>query len=344
MAFLRGVILAFSLGILAPGKSVGAIEVTPPCAAEGPNVILFTWDGVRTREFFRGTGLFHHHKIPAEERGRIFTRFWTQHASQGLVLGGLGRYRIASSIAISLPSYQALMAGHPTGCRGNSCGRIDETTVLEAVRESLDLPKSKVAVFASWEGISRAFARDPDQVTHGIYPEIFDDGTGDLEMARLQQQSLIDLPGWGGSRKDEYTFRMGMHYLKTRCPRLLYISLVDSDEFGHQRNYPGYIRSLKTYDRYLDELIRTLEDMGEYGRQTTLFVTTDHSRGPGPFWGGHATLKHSERSVFFYAWGRGVRPTGRSCERGGHDRIRPTIEYLLGLNPTGKLLPGIRVD
>lgn len=313
------------------------------CTAKGPNVILFTWDGVRTREFFHGTDFLHRNEIPAEERGSLLPVFWNKHAPRGMVLGGFGRYKLASKVAISLPSYQALMAGHSTPCDGNSCGQIRETTVLEHVREALDLPKSDVAVFASWEGISRAFAKDPGQVTHGIYPEIFDDGSADPEMARLQRRGMEDLPGWGGSRKDEYTFQMGMHYLKKHCPRVLYISLVDSDEFGHQRNYPGYARSLRTYDRYLDELVETLEGMGEYGKQTTLFVTTDHSRGPGPLWGGHATTKHSERSVFLYAWGRGVRPLGRTCARGGHSLIRPTIEYLLGLRPSGRILPGIRI-
>jgi hypothetical protein len=314
---------------LLAGLVLGTEVLAHPCASKGPNVILFTWDGVRTREFFRGTGFFHRNQIPTEERGSLLPLFWSRHASQGVVLGGLGRYKIASKIAISLPSYQALMAGHATPCEGNGCGPIRETTVLEQVRRNLALPKSDVAVFASWEGISRAFARDPDEVTHGIFPEIFDDGSGDPEMARLQKLGLEDLPAWGGSRKDEYTFRLGMHYLKKHCPRLLFLSLVDSDEYGHQRDYAGYARSIRMYDRYLDELIQTLEEMGEYGKQTTLLVTTDHSRGPGPFWGGHATTRRSERGVFLYAWGRGVSPTGRSRARGGHGDLRTTIEWLM---------------
>jgi hypothetical protein len=314
------------------------------CPDRGPNIILFTWDGVRTRDFFRGTDLLHRHEIPSGERGPVLPLFWGKRASQGVVLGGFGRFKIASHIAISLPSYQALLTGHPTRCEGNGCGPVQESTFLERVRHELGLQKSEVAIFASWEGLSRAFARDPAKVTHGIFPEMFDEGGDDPEMRRLQEQAMNDLPPWGGSRKDEYTFRMGMHYLKTRCPRLLYISLVDSDEFGHQRNYRGYTRSLRTYDLYLEELLSTLESMGEFGKQTTVFVTTDHSRGPGPFWVGHANTKYSERGVFLYAWGRGVRPAGRSCARGGHAMLRPTIEYLMGIQPSDRILPGIQIE
>ena len=314
------------------------------CENKGPNVVLFTWDGVRSQEFFQGTGIFHANQLPASERGEILTTFWSKHASKGVVFGGGNRYRIGSDIAISLPSYQAIMVGHPTPCKKNNCESIKEISVLENVRASLKLEKKDIAVFASWNRILAAAALDPNKISHGIYPEIFDDGTHDEQMLRIQNEAMIDLPKWKGSRKDKYTFELGMRYLKKHCPRVLYISLVDSDEFGHDRDYPNYVRSLRQYDEYLDQLIKTLNTMGEYGRQTTLLVTTDHSRGPGPFWVGHAITSSSEKNVFLYAKGRGVKPTGRTNERGNHTNIRPTIEYLLGVTPTGEILPNINVE
>jgi hypothetical protein len=314
------------------------------CENKGPNVVLLTWDGVRSQEFFHGTGIFHAHQLPASERGEILTTFWSKHANEGVVFGGGNRYRIGSDIAISLPSYQAIMVGHPTPCKKNNCESIKEISVLENVRASLKLEKKDIAVFASWNRILAAAALDPNKISHGIYPEIFDDGTHDEQMLRIQNEAMIDLPKWKGSRKDKYTFELGMRYLKKHCPRVLYISLVDSDEFGHDRDYPNYVRSLRQYDEYLDQLIKTLNTMGEYGRQTTLLVTTDHSRGPGPLWVGHAITSSSEKNVFLYAKGRGVKPTGRSNEMGNHTNIRPTIEYLLGVTPTGEILPNINVE
>lgn len=320
------------------------LSVASVCESKGPNVILFTLDGVRRHEFFKGTGLFHAHQLKKSERGEIFSTFWAKHADRGMVLGGKRKYKIGSDIAISLPSYQAMMTGRDTACQKNGCAPITEESVLENVRGQLQLNKNEVVVFASWDRILAAVAKDPQQISHGIYPEIFDDGNNDSELLRIQQTAMIDLPHWKGSRKDKYTFELGMHYLKKHCPRLMFISLVDSDEFGHEGDYPNYVRSLRTYDEYLDQLIETLGSMGEYGKQTTLILTTDHSRGAGPFWVGHATTKTSERHVFLYARGRGVNPVGLSEASGNHLQIKPTIEYLLGLTPSGEILPNIKVE
>ena len=84
------------------------------CESKGPNVILFTWDGVRSHEFFKGTGLLHTAQLPASERGQIFKKNWSKYAEQGMVLGEGRGYKIASDIGVSLPSYQAIMAGHTT--------------------------------------------------------------------------------------------------------------------------------------------------------------------------------------------------------------------------------------
>ena len=139
------------------------------CESKGPNVILFTLDGVRSHEFFKGTDSSLARQLPRSERGDIFSR------KKGMILGIGDRYQIASSIAVSLPSYQALMVGHATDCKNNSCAKINEISVLESVRQALDLPKKDVAAFASWEGLSLAVAKDPTQITHGIFPEILSD-------------------------------------------------------------------------------------------------------------------------------------------------------------------------
>lgn len=314
------------------------------CSDRGPNVILFTWDGIRSQEFFRGTGWLLETNLPKEERGEVLPEFWRTHASQGIVLGGNNRYMIGSKVSVSLPSYQAIMVGKPTKCRKNNCDSVKEETLLENIRNKLKLEKKDVAAFASWNRIISAIAKDPSQVTHGIFPENFDDGTGDDYLKSLHQASLNDLPSWDGSRKDKYTFEIAHHYLKKHCPRFLYISLVDSDEFAHKGDYRGYVSSIKTYDQYLNQLIKTLDSLGNYGKNTTLFVTTDHSRGSGPLWRSHGLTTFTENNIFLYFKGRGVMPQGRSKERGNHLLLRPTIEALMGLKHSRAILPGINTS
>lgn len=314
------------------------------CENKGPNVILFTWDGVRNKEFFNGTDSFHRRKIPLLERGKILKKFWSTHARDGVVLGEKKNYQIASSFAISLPSYQALMTGHATDCRNNHCGAVKEETVLEKVKRKLNLNSSEVAAFASWEGMMSSVAMDSTQITRAIYPEVREDELFDKEMIRIQQKAMGDLPAWKESRKDEYTFRLGMDYLKKHCPRLLYISLVDSDEYGHADDYPGYVKSIRTYDKYLDQIITTLDSLGEYGKQTTLIVTTDHSRGDKEKWTSHGYDDVSNKNVFLYMRGRGVKSKKDNKLGGHHGLIRPTIEYLMGVETPAEILPGIKLD
>jgi hypothetical protein len=313
------------------------------CESRGPNVILLTFDGVRHQEFFKGTDKFHRHTIARSERGRLFPIFWSQHARGGMVLGRNQTYQIASSVSVSLPSYQALMLGHATDCKNNHCGPVKEETFLEKIRRELNLSTQEVASFASWEGMMDAVAKDANQITRFIYPEIKNEDFLDPAITLLQTKAMTDLPSWKESRKDHYTFEMGLQYLRKHCPRVLYLSLVDSDEYGHNDDYPGYIKSLRTYDTYLHRLISTLKEMGDYGKQTTLIVTTDHSRGQGINWKNHGTDDQTEKNVFLFATGRGVEKVGQSRHQGNHAQIRPTIEYLMGIAPEGAILPNIKI-
>lgn len=312
------------------------------CLNRGPSVILFTWDGVRPQEFLRGTGWMLEKSLPKEERGEVLNSFWKNHAQEGIILGGNNRYRIGSDVAVSLPSYQAIMAGEVTPCRKNNCDSIQVETLMESLVKNLNLPKKDVAVFASWNRILASAAKNTENITHGIYPQIFDDGTNDPSMKKIQEESLLDLPEWKGSRKDKYTFSLAKEYLKKHCPRFLWISLVDSDEFAHEGNYQGYVSSLRTYDNYLDELIQFLDESGEYGKNTTLFVTTDHGRGAGPLWKGHGHTTFTEKNIFLYARGRGVEPSGRVKHKGNHLLLKPTIESLMGISHSRPILPGFK--
>lgn len=302
------------------------------CPDRGPNVILFTWDGVRNKEFFKGSAKLHLLNTKSENDDVIFEKFWKKHAYNGTIYGGLNTFSIASKIALSLPSYQAMLAGKATSCRSNNCGAIQEETFLESVRKKLKLEKKDVAVFASWSRILHAIAKNPDEITYNIFPHNYNDPGNDPFYQKLQEESLKDLPPWKNARKDHYTFEMAKHYLRKNCPRLMHISLLDSDEYGHAGDFKGYISSLKIYDDYLDELISFLNAQGAYGKNTTLIVTTDHSRGNGPLWREHGLTKNANKSVFLYMRGRAVTPKGRSfLMKGSHLMLRPTIETLFGL-------------
>src|SRR5262249_41676944 len=116
--------------------------------------------------------------------------------------------------------------------------------------------------------------------------------------------------------------------------RFMFISLNDSDEWGHKGEYGSYVESLRQYDQWLKELIMTLEQMGEYGEHTTLLVTTDHGRGELGNWKNHGPLISDSKFIWLY----GRSPYTRKqavlpVERYTHIDIRPTIEAALRLTP-----------
>ncbi len=112
----------------------------------------------------------------------------------------------------------------------------------------------------------------------------------------------------------------------------MYISFLGSDELGHLNDYAGYIKALKTYDDFMDELYTKLESMGEYGKSTTVFLSTDHGRGVGPFFRHHSVMKFTEKKIFLFVKGPHTKKMGRTRKK-SHDQtyIRTTVEKIFGL-------------
>jgi arylsulfatase A-like enzyme len=147
----------------------------------------------------------------------------------------------------------------------------------------------------------------------------------------MQEQ---DRPQWGDARLDKYTVAHALHYLKKHQPRFLFISLNDADEWAHQGNYSKYIKTLRQYDEWIENLFKTLDGMGDYGKSTTVLITTDHGRGSGQSWKHHSFF-HSDSK---YVWLAGRNPQVPksplpSDAKYTHIDIRPTIEAIVGLKP-----------
>lgn len=276
------------------------------------NVVLITLDGVRWDEFFAGSPV-----LPAARPS--FPRFWARHAERFTVYGDnptSNRMSACHPSLVSLPGYQTLLSGRVQRGADNDCGRVPEETVLERVAR--ELGAGEVAAFASWEKVALAAARQPGGFLVDAGP-----APGDR------------LPPWPECRWDERTLALALDHLRRRRPRLLYVSLGDSDDWGHAGNLEGYHGALLRYDEWLDGLVAELEAMRGYGERATVVVTTDHGRGAGEDWAEHgAQWPHSER-IWLVAAHLGPSAPGPGRPRGRFDQrdLRPTLEALLGLRP-----------
>jgi len=299
-----------------------ASQVPPPAE----NVILLTLDGVRWQEVFKG-----------DQHGQIFRNLWQELATEGVIFGdrGTGSWMtVSNDVNISLPAYQSIMAGAPQGCLTNTCGRISVETLQERIRRELGVTGKQVTTIASWEQIPNAVEHVEGITFVNAAFQNLDDGTGDEVFSAINEAQSKDKPLWGGARYDKYTWAHSMHYLTKHRPRFLFISLNDSDEWGHRGEWERYVETLRHYDERIRELIVTLRQMGKYGERTTLIVTTDHGRGDGENWTHHGRNWPASKYIWLYG-----RPAGGEISPysvlgdGGyrHVDIRPTIEASLGL-------------
>lgn len=297
------------------------------------NVVLVILDGVRWQEFFFGVDP----SLSKNDSGDVFPNIWKDLIHEGITLGDhkkSGEMTVSNPALISLPAYQSIMAGQTQGCWTNSCGRIGVETLQERLVRELKTNKRRIATIASWEKIPNAVEHVAGTTFVNAAFQPLDDGEFDPEFDAINEAQKKDPPPWGGARFDRYTFAHALHYLKKHEPRFLFISLNDSDEWGHRSDYPRYLATLRQYDAWIKELVDTLKSMGEHGSNTTLLVTTDHGRGDDKAWANHGAFWPSSKYVWLY--GRSPHTAGGRAWSGiarSHLDIRPTIEAASGIAP-----------
>ncbi len=268
-------------------------------------VILVTIDGVRWQD------------VNAENMPVLTQRV----KSSGVMWRGVNA--MTSSLApVSLPGYQTLMVGRSM-CIDNACSRVTDETLPERVARELALPPEQVAVFASWSRLARAASAKDGSIVVDAPPE------GSPHADRSKGETG---PPWANARWDHETSRRALAHLERHKPRFFYLSLLDVDEHAHARDRAAMLQALREGDRVLARIFTWVDALPADERaRTTVIVTTDHGRGPGPFWFDHRSAFPAAREIFMAIVG--ARSTVTSVSQAD---VRPTIEALMGLAPTTK--------
>ncbi|MDZ4730334.1 MAG: hypothetical protein SH820_10385 [Xanthomonadales bacterium] len=289
------------------------LVATPTLADElqTHNVILLTLDGVRIQEVFAGldetiavhdekkvyseiaTGRERYGQGSAEQkRAALMPNFWQQLAPQGFVLGNpqYGNHvKVQNNMLWSTPGYTEIMSGGPKpDVTDESNPRIPYRTVLEVAREKLGLGFGEVAQFGSSDTYKlTAASRDDAFVMVGNYdgvPAPFGNEQMD-HLAGLRRQ-VMGL--WEEGSNDVLTFHLAQAYLQKNQPRVMWLALLNSDDWAHEDRYDRYLDYLHLADELIGELWTTLQSSNAYRDKTTLIITTDHGRGlQGSDWSEH---------------------------------------------------------
>ncbi len=324
-----------------------ALVIPALLAQPAHNVILVTADGLRPQEVFGGLDpLFAKEKAagmeraqpvrdrywrdsPESRRAALMPFFWSLIAGKGMVLPNVV---VTNKYRVSFPGYSEILTGRAQDDRitGNIDLQNPTETVLEFVRRKLGLGRNDVALFGSWNHFRWIAESKPGTVFLNAGYE----STGATpRLAELSQVQVRTLTPWATVRHDYVTCEMALDYMRVFRPRLLYVSLGETDDWAHDRRYDMVLRTAEYFDECLGSLWRQAQSLDAYKGRTAMIVTTDHGRGAAlEDWSSHGSKVAGAEKMWMALVGAGVPAAGVSPREAAQRDVAPTILRLLGID------------
>jgi hypothetical protein len=319
MRSLQIAVAAFVLAVpLGAGRAAEPRESAAAVKTKTRNILLVTTDGLRWQEIFSGAdpalmnkanGGVENLSLLTEEfsgetpeirRKALLPFLWNVMAKNGQLYGNANagsEAKVTNGRNFSYPGYNEIFTGWPDpSIDSNDKNQNGNVTVLEWLNGQEEFHR-RIAAFGSWDRFPYILnsARSRIRVVAGWRPLI---GRGLSTEEWLLSRLVLETPRiWDDCTYDTFTFHAALEYFKRQRPRVLYIGLGETDEFGHAGRYDHYLHAAHRVDSYLRILWETVQSLPDYRGVTTLILTTDHGRGDAPVeWKGHgAKVKGSER-------------------------------------------------
>jgi hypothetical protein len=325
------------------------------------NIVLIILDGVRTNEVFQGVDLellkTHAKKKPVEET-KLYEQFWAETAIErreklmpffwntwmkdnGSVAGDRwngSEVVLTNNHWFSYPGYSEILTGkaHDEEIASNAAVQNPFPSVLEFFSSELELPQTGVASFASWSVMDYIVEKNRGTIFSNAGYEPYE--SKDPGMQLMSELQFKTLSPWDTVRHDAYTFRFAMDFMKKHRPRIMYMALGETDDWGHEKRYDRVVQAIHANDGYFRELWEFLQSDDQYRDKTTILLTTDHGRGDQvEDWPHHRSSIESSK----YTWIAVIGPD--HTERGswqnidtiGMDQVAATLSAFLGLDYAG---------
>jgi hypothetical protein len=284
------------------------------------NVLWIMTDGLRWQEVFAGAeetlmskengdvkdvdGLkkAYWRDTPETRREALMPFVWSKIAKEGQLYGNQHKgsiARVTNGKNFSYPGYNETLCGFADPRIDSNDKKLNPNiTVFEWLNRKEGYG-GRVAAFGCWDVFPYIFNRPRCgfYVNAGYDP--FDDGKLNPRLELLNQLKAENPRRWAAEPFDPITFHTAFEYLKERKPRLFYLSLNETDAWGHEGKYDEYLRAANRYDAYLKTIWDWAQSQPEYQGKTTLIISPDHGRGDAPIdWKSHG--KDLERSQFIW--------------------------------------------
>ncbi len=331
----------------------------PPATHKTENIIFVMTDGLRLQEVFSGAEdslltkentaessvdalkAAYWRETPAARRQALMPFLWGTVAKDGQIYGNRDLKSdafVTNGKNFSYPGYSETLCGFPDpGITSNDKILNSNVTVLEWLHQKPAF-RNKVAAFGAWDVFPYIFnaARAGFPVNAGYDP--FTAGSITPSMELLNQLKAEAPRVWPDEAFDSLTFHTALEYLKERKPRVLYLSLGETDDWAHGGNYAEYLHSAHRVDAYLKMFWDTVQSMPQYRGKTTLIFSTDHGRGEAPLeWKSHGVKIPDSKYIWMAFLGPDTQPLGERSKIAPvtQSQIAATLAALLGEDYAG---------
>jgi hypothetical protein len=354
------------LALAATLSSAFAQTDDPPSTAtvsRTQNVILITLDGLRPEEVFTGAdnrlmvpecGVKDPDKLqqeywredPVARRELLLPFLWKMcHSGEAWIAGDIdldSRVTVTNGRYFSYPGYNEILTGAADPQVDSNDKKYNRNvTVLEWLHGKEGF-EGKVAAYCSWDVFPYIIndQRSGIPVNAGWQPLTVGNRKRIDTLNFVAQQLFHE---WDGVRYDAFTASGAWEEMQTSQPRVLFVSLGETDDWAHAGRYDRYLSAARQNDALIERLWQATLTIPAYQDNTLILVTTDHGRGDGrEGWKSHSsTLPGSER-IWIAAFGNGLNKHG--IDQGGRfeqAQVAATVAQALGFDFT-KLREAIR--
>lgn len=320
-------------------------------------LIIITFDGYRWKDVFRGAdstllfaaakgkkdsaALINHFwgTNAIERRKKLMPFFWDVFVAKGQVYGNrdLGSYvNVTNPYWFSYPGYNEIFTGYAdTLINSNDYPANPNITLQEFINKQPGY-KNSVAIFTSWIAFERILNKQRSGLPiNSGYMAMSGSNLTEAQKIVSDEQFLIPKPMGPHERPDAITYYLAKEYLKQNHPKVLQISFIETDAFGHQDKYDQYLQSANNCDAMLKDLWIYIQHDPFYKDQTTIFIATDHGRGDENNWTHHNHSTPGSDQIWFAVNGPYTLPLGETKNQQAYqDQYAKTMARLLNLNFT----------
>lgn len=247
-------------------------------------------------------------------RKALMPFLWQVMAKQGQVFGNREKHSdayVTNGLFFSYPGYNETLCGFPDP-RIHSNDKVPNpnVTVLEWLKNRPSF-QGDIAAFGAWDVIASVFNPDRSHLMTNAGYDPLDTIPLTPQLELLNHLKAETPRVWGDEPFDAIPFYTAVEYVKAKKPRILYLSLGETDDWAHAGQYVEYLDSAHRVDAYLKALWDLTQSMPEYQGNTTLIFSPDHGRGKSPHkWKDHGQKIPDSKYIWMAFLGPDTQPLG----------------------------------